>query len=985
MKIKNLFIGLGMVCLAQATMAQGLEGIIVERYYQADATDAQYTIDQGYTYPLSSGAVTYRVYVDMAAGYKFVQMFGTPTKNLLFNTTTSFYNDENYDSQTGPTTSVLNTKKHTTMLDSWITAGGAAGTKVGVLKDEDTDGSIANPHTHGLLNNNPGGCYGSGIVGATGKDGMMPSSGTTYTAPNVLGMGGSILNALTAGNNLGSITVSNGSIAALGGIVGATSTNKVLIGQFTTTGVFTFSINVQLLSPTGAAENYVYGTPGAGQLTNATLIRTAPGAPSVVIASSDADNNICANASVTFTATPTNGGTPSYQWKVNGNNAGTDAATFVTTTLANNDVVTVVMTAGGCDAAGSATSNGITTVVNANSSYYADADNDTYGAGAATVACVSPGAGYVTNNTDCDDANASVNPTGTEVCGNSIDEDCSGSDLACVVPGCMNNTACNYNASATVDNGSCTFATTWYLDADGDGYYVSSQSACANPGAGYTATVGTSGDCNDNNASIHAGVSDICGNGIDEDCSGADLTCPSSGGISGSVSVATVGNYGTGAQTNLSANLTLGTNSIESPGVGNDLWFQFVAQYNAVRIALSGSSAVADDNDLGLYNNPVTTGIQLVPISVENDVHPGAQGAAADGGSETLLYDQLTVGNTYYICVRNNNATPGATTLNISYLRGSQNEIGAFTGNTNAYSNTCSNFKVAFRSGALNYTVNRWASSSMSGVPVYSYTIPSGTITQLGRIVPANLSGVAQTIYTSVNVAYSLPDAFGNISTLTANGTVNGAFTLNSMAAVTVRSSDQCAATFKSITSAVVTDKGVCGANIYNWQFTQAFPIAGLPMSINGATGGSRILALASVPGMANGQRYDVKVRPLHFDGVSYSDFASSPACVKTIGAAGMVLENNNDFESVSSVSDALLFPNPNNGAALNLVWSSAKGQVEMSIYDQTGSIVSKENFFVENGLNQAISFNNKLASGIYNVSLKNQQNTAIIRFVVSK
>ena len=66
MKIKNLFIGLGMVCLAQTTMAQGLEGIIVERYYQADAADAAYTSTEGYTVPLTAGAVTYRVYVVLA-------------------------------------------------------------------------------------------------------------------------------------------------------------------------------------------------------------------------------------------------------------------------------------------------------------------------------------------------------------------------------------------------------------------------------------------------------------------------------------------------------------------------------------------------------------------------------------------------------------------------------------------------------------------------------------------------------------------------------------------------------------------------------------------------------------------------------------------------------------------------------------------------------------------------------------------------------
>jgi hypothetical protein len=69
--------------------------------------------------------------------------------------------------------------------------------------------------------------------------------------------------------------------------------------------------------------------------------------PTSVSISSDTGNTICAGTEVLFTATTTGGsGVEIYQWKINGNNAGspTTSNTFSSNSLANNDYVTVSVT-----------------------------------------------------------------------------------------------------------------------------------------------------------------------------------------------------------------------------------------------------------------------------------------------------------------------------------------------------------------------------------------------------------------------------------------------------------------------------------------------------------------------------------------------------------------------------------------------------------------------------------------------------------------
>lgn len=81
--------------------------------------------------------------------------------------------------------------------------------------------------------------------------------------------------------------------------------------------------------------------------------------PSVSIAASA--NNVCAGTTINFNAVPVNGGaSPTYQWKKNGSNVGTNAASYSANNLVNGDIITCVLSSNAtCLAQVTASSNSI--------------------------------------------------------------------------------------------------------------------------------------------------------------------------------------------------------------------------------------------------------------------------------------------------------------------------------------------------------------------------------------------------------------------------------------------------------------------------------------------------------------------------------------------------------------------------------------------------------------------------------------------------
>lgn len=100
--------------------------------------------------------------------------------------------------------------------------------------------------------------------------------------------------------------------------------------------------------------------------TSATLTINSAFTVDVSIAQTGGTNPSCYGESVTFTATPVNGGSsPSYIWLINGSPVGTDSPTYTTTTLTSGQVVSCLLTSSMIGVSGNpATSNSLWITVN---------------------------------------------------------------------------------------------------------------------------------------------------------------------------------------------------------------------------------------------------------------------------------------------------------------------------------------------------------------------------------------------------------------------------------------------------------------------------------------------------------------------------------------------------------------------------------------------------------------------------------------------
>ena len=139
-----------------------------------------------------------------------------------------------------------------------------------------------------------------------------------------------------------------------------------------------------------------------------------------------------------------------------------------------------------------------------NETCYADSDGDGFAASDGTTVLSSDSdcddAGEASTSvpmTDCDDTSSLARPGGTELPGDGIDQDCDGADLC-------------------------------YADIDADGFrsatggtVESADMDCTDSGEATSSVPAT--DCDDTNATVNPGATEVPANGVDNDCNGFEV------------------------------------------------------------------------------------------------------------------------------------------------------------------------------------------------------------------------------------------------------------------------------------------------------------------------------------------------------------------------------------------------------------------------------------------------------------------------------
>lgn len=233
-----------------------LEDVIVEVFYESDTNP--FTGE-------SQHVKTYRIYVDLKEGYSLQAVFGNVKHPLVIGSTGMIFNEPTRGVETGNWINARRLEYNGLFLDSFLTLSSVSNSFCGVLKSEDQNGSIYAEEESQMTG------IGTYLDADMSGVSLREADGMVNCIPNnvqLVRMDASVFGSETFGQEL---TTNDGCWAAMGGVMGPTPSNKVLIAQVTTDGELYFEINLQVGLPEGGAEQYVASNASGNEVLNPKL------------------------------------------------------------------------------------------------------------------------------------------------------------------------------------------------------------------------------------------------------------------------------------------------------------------------------------------------------------------------------------------------------------------------------------------------------------------------------------------------------------------------------------------------------------------------------------------------------------------------------------------------------------------------------------------------------------------------------------------
>lgn len=410
--------------------------------------------------------------------------------------------------------------------------------------------------------------------------------------------------------------------------------------------------------------------------------------------------------------------------------------------------------------------------------------------------------------------------------------------------------------------------------------------------------------------------------------------------------------------TNFTANLASATDSPETAGGGNDVWYRFNAVTNAVRIQLTGTNNMS----LELHD---ADGL----VIAENDV--------IANGNETLIFDGLSPSQTYWVAVIAE-GSPSSGVICISHLRRSGCDAPV------SFSSPCQIFKCT-HTAATTYTAY-FDDDGEAPFIASSISTPGTTYHPISGFVGLPPMTTTTDYLARVDATYILPDAAGNLVTAFVPSTFVCSRTLNPHPAVFLRDLDA-APNVRPANAIIEANTWLCGALNYQWTLQQydavgGSPIAPIPSIINGPSN-ERRLQLWPLSLIPNGI-YKVNTTPIFSTGPGIT---GPDRWLIIAGPAPMVLLDSDETSDTFSKygMDVTIYPNPSNGTFVNLSISGVEDNVMVRVLDGTGRIVWKNNLVVEGSLTTLISFDRPLPGGLYAVEMLIGDELITRRLIIQK